>query len=72
MDMTWMRYAQVRATGRCTRCWSSSRRQVGGNLMGSDHTYIIPGPAAAPRCPPRKKCAPGSPCLTHVPGYGSS
>jgi len=28
--------------------------QVGGNLMGSDHTYVIPGGKAAPG----KKCAP--------------
>ena len=27
--------------------------QVGGNLMGSDHTYVIPGGKAAPG----KKCA---------------
>ena len=31
--------------------------QVGGNLMGSDHTYIIPGGKAAPG----KKCASGPP-----------
>ena len=41
--------------------------QVGGNLMGSDHTYIIPGGKPAPRQEVRL-----SPCLTHVPGYGSS
>ena len=33
--------------------------QVGGNLMGSDHTYVIPGAKAGPG----KKCAPhDAPC----------
>ena len=33
--------------------------QVGGALMGSDHTYLIPGAKAAPG----KKCAPHpAPC----------
>ena len=35
--------------------------QVGGNLMGSDHTYVIPGAKAGPG----KKCAPHeAPCHT--------
>ena len=35
--------------------------QVGGNLMGSDHTYVIPGAKAAPG----KKCAPSWSALLH-------
>ncbi len=53
--------------------------QVGGNLMGSDHTYIIPGgkPGPGKKCAPAPlpyfPCASGSPSrLAGAPGPHSS